>query len=49
MDGSTIPGKESVESSREQRPRVMQDAYMDVSGRTAQEDQVEQLPIPTWM
>ena len=35
--GSTIPRKESVESSQEQRPRVTQDAYMDVSGRTTQE------------
>ena len=26
-----------VESSREQRPRATQDAYMDVGGRTTQE------------
>ena len=32
--GGTIPGKESVESSRERRPRATQDTYMDVSGRT---------------
>ncbi|NOR42134.1 MAG: hypothetical protein GQ572_02280, partial [Gammaproteobacteria bacterium] len=33
----TIPRKETVESSLEQRPRVTQDAYMEVSGRTTQE------------
>ncbi len=37
MVGSTIPRKESVESSQEQRPRTMQDAYMEVSGRATQE------------
>ena len=36
----TIPRKESVESSLEQRPRVTQDAYMDIGGRAMQ----EQLP-----
>ena len=34
---STIPRMELVEPSQEQRPRIMQDAYMEVSGRTTQE------------
>ena len=30
--GGTIPGKESVESSLEQRPRATQEHLQDVSG-----------------